>query len=346
MGDYVGCGGNGDFVGDTPDQYNARTGCPSFPQTSCSSNDMFMNYMDYTNDGCMNIFTLGQRHRMRALFALGGVRRSFVENVMRMSITGPSVLCEPDTYTLTNVPAGATVTWTAPSGFTPSSGTGTTATFSFLNLTPRDAVITFTVTTDCGSFDVTKQVRVGGYPPTIYDVPSTVCAGGTYYAYASYSSDGYYHWDVPGGTILWGQGTATIQFSVDNLTWPNTSSTVGVTVVVHGECGNPLTQGISVPVVDCGPGAGSWLVYPNPADESLTVSMGDETERSSVSDRSALPVFKAVLYDGTGRQLRQGESKDGKVEFDTRGLANGTYFLHIHLPTGGQVEKRQVVIRH
>lgn len=76
-GDYVGCGGNGDFVADTPDQNNARTGCPSFPQTSCSSNDMFMNYMDYTNDGCMNIFTVGQRNRMRALFTTGGGPQEF-----------------------------------------------------------------------------------------------------------------------------------------------------------------------------------------------------------------------------------------------------------------------------
>ncbi len=188
------------------------------------------------------------------------------------------------------------------------------------------------------------QFQVGGNEPQIYDVPSTVCAGGTYFAYGSPSFDGVYHWDVPGGTIISGQGTATIQFAVDNLVPPNTSSTVGITLTVTGECGTPVVKGISVPVIDCSGGGTTWMVYPNPASEVLTVAVGSEAERNSVTDKSTLSTFTALLYDSTGRQLRQGESKDGKVEFDTRQLPAGTYFLHIH--HGDAVEKRQVVIRH
>jgi hypothetical protein len=61
-----------DFVDDTPNQYTKSEGCPSYPKTDiCTSTSpgiMFMNYMDYTNDGCMNLFTNGQIARMRALF--------------------------------------------------------------------------------------------------------------------------------------------------------------------------------------------------------------------------------------------------------------------------------------
>ncbi len=59
-----------DQVSDTPEQEEANYSCPSFPHNanSCGTNnpngDMFMNYMDYTNDGCMNIFTQGQKTRM------------------------------------------------------------------------------------------------------------------------------------------------------------------------------------------------------------------------------------------------------------------------------------------
>jgi hypothetical protein len=61
-----------DFVTDTPNQETNYYQCPSFPQSSCGSFDMFMNYMDYTDDRCMNIFTHGQKNRMHA--TLNGFR--------------------------------------------------------------------------------------------------------------------------------------------------------------------------------------------------------------------------------------------------------------------------------
>ena len=54
-----------DFVDDTPIQEDHNFGCPAHPSPSCSNNgDMFQNFMDYTNDACMNLFTEGQKQRM------------------------------------------------------------------------------------------------------------------------------------------------------------------------------------------------------------------------------------------------------------------------------------------
>jgi hypothetical protein len=61
------CGGDGDFVADTPDQGDNTNGCPSQPQTSCSVHTMFQNYMDYSGDFCMNLFTLGQIDRVNTV---------------------------------------------------------------------------------------------------------------------------------------------------------------------------------------------------------------------------------------------------------------------------------------
>ena len=76
------CGDDG--IADTPPQETNSTGCPSFPQLSkCSVNsygDMFMNFMDFTDDGCMNMFTQGQKSEMRSLFAAGGFRNSFLNS--------------------------------------------------------------------------------------------------------------------------------------------------------------------------------------------------------------------------------------------------------------------------
>ncbi|MFT3980930.1 MAG: T9SS type A sorting domain-containing protein [Ferruginibacter sp.] len=76
------CGDDG--IADTPPQSSYNYGCPVFPRPSyCSINadgDMFMNFMDLTNDACMYMFTTGQKNKMRAQFALGGLRNSFLRS--------------------------------------------------------------------------------------------------------------------------------------------------------------------------------------------------------------------------------------------------------------------------
>lgn len=71
-----------DLVSDTPNAAGPNYGCPSFPKLSCSNGpngDLWMNFMDYTDDACMYMFTAGQVTRSRAIFATGGPRASFVQ---------------------------------------------------------------------------------------------------------------------------------------------------------------------------------------------------------------------------------------------------------------------------
>lgn len=64
-----------DGLEDTPKQDSARTGCPVHPAISCGNNgDMFMNFMDNTNDSCKNAFTQMQVDYMTAI--LNGIRKS------------------------------------------------------------------------------------------------------------------------------------------------------------------------------------------------------------------------------------------------------------------------------
>lgn len=70
------CTTSGDFICDTPPVAGSTFSCPANNPNTCteiapfpppySSNmpDMFENYMDYSDDGCMNIFTSDQSDRM------------------------------------------------------------------------------------------------------------------------------------------------------------------------------------------------------------------------------------------------------------------------------------------
>ena len=69
-----------DFVDDTPDQDRFHTGCPTHPSVSCGSNDMFMNFMDYSEDACIAMFTHGQKLRMLAVLSENGPRYSLTQS--------------------------------------------------------------------------------------------------------------------------------------------------------------------------------------------------------------------------------------------------------------------------
>lgn len=71
-----------DLVSDTPSHNAANYGSPIFPHYStCPGNpiEMTMNFMDYTNDVSMYMFTNGQKDRIRAQFLPGGYRNSFMQ---------------------------------------------------------------------------------------------------------------------------------------------------------------------------------------------------------------------------------------------------------------------------
>jgi len=85
-----------DNVSDTPTQEGPNTDlCPSFPHNvagPCSpgpNGEMIMNYMDYTTDACMQMFTTGQKDRMRAAVLLSD----------RLSLTTSSACDEPSSTT-------------------------------------------------------------------------------------------------------------------------------------------------------------------------------------------------------------------------------------------------------
>lgn len=104
-GDEESCDAD-DGIEDTPRQYTKSRGTPSFPfpdQCTKGNGIMFMNYMDYSDDKALLMFTIDQSLRMQSV--LNGARKSLVfsrgyvppvgKDIAMLNILSPKdVLCE------------------------------------------------------------------------------------------------------------------------------------------------------------------------------------------------------------------------------------------------------------
>ncbi|RZK61401.1 MAG: hypothetical protein EOO59_05165, partial [Hymenobacter sp.] len=123
------CSGS-DYADDTPNQAIEHYGCPSYPQVTCSngpSGDMFMDYMDYVDDACMQLFSGSQKDRLQAVMAAGTPRRSILvtsnvacpNGITAATAANSGAVCPGGTVALTATgPAGATYAWAGPNGYT------------------------------------------------------------------------------------------------------------------------------------------------------------------------------------------------------------------------------------
>jgi len=165
--DGTGCTGS-DQVTDTPNAAGPNYGCPAFPTVTCSNGpngDMFMNYMDYTDDACMFMFSSGQVSRMQALFATGGARASLLTS--NGCSTPTPVLCGAITGLTAGsiTQTGATISWAAVSG----------ATGYVLQYRPSTSTVWTTVNVATTSFAIT-----GLTAGTAYNVQvQSVCTAGS-----------------------------------------------------------------------------------------------------------------------------------------------------------------------
>ncbi|RYY17908.1 MAG: hypothetical protein EOO36_09065, partial [Cytophagaceae bacterium] len=179
------CSGS-DYVTDTPNQAIQNFGCATFPHITCSNTgDMSMNYMDYSDDACLYMFSQGQKDRLQAVMAATTPRRSELATstvgcpgLVAAAAANSGAACAGTTVTLTATgPAGATYAWTGPNGFT-----STQQNPALSNITAAMAgeyLVQVSVTTGaCANFASTT-VTVNPAPPVPVLAPSvsTVCPG-------------------------------------------------------------------------------------------------------------------------------------------------------------------------
>lgn len=166
-----------DFVDDTPLQSVASSGCPNFPRVTCSNTgNMTMNFMDYSNDACMYMFTLGQKERMVTTFANSPNRIKLLSSpVCQTASLAPIAkfksskesICAGESVTFTDASLFTATSWkwTIPGG-NPSSSTIKNPTVTFA--APGVYPVTLEATNAGGTTSVTIEFTVVPTLPVPY----------------------------------------------------------------------------------------------------------------------------------------------------------------------------------
>jgi hypothetical protein len=275
----------------------------------------------------------------------------YAANPVSSTAQGPATVCSSgNTITLQNAPAGAAVTWTATSGLTPSSGSGTSATVSAVSGFSGNGSVTFNISGTCGNTTAKKDVwvSISGKPNlTFYGtVTSTVtCAYNTFQVSASASGnpDPYgWSWNVTGGTLINGQGSSTVTIQA-----PGPGQGIYIEVGALNACGYSYYRHTLEAVSEYG---GQYCfqeltavrVSRNPAADYVDVDPNASLENNPVRQEH----YQVNLYDKYGQEVtRSSTKKKGeKLRLNVKPYPEGLYFLRVTY-SGGIISKQLVIKR-
>lgn len=284
----------GQQVRDVIEQTAQKAGNYSYTTTTGRSNGTWNNEMGY---GLVNAYA--------AVYAVAP------------RISGPSTVCDQATYTIDNLPQGATVQWSA-INFIPASGTGTSFTAIAKNGAGQDR-IRATITLPSGNtIPLSLNVDLNGYAPI--DGPDE-----------GYISQKRAYFTMPEDIVI-------SQWMVNGIVMhPDTPNRLILSPLSQYYPGNVLISctGIS----DCGTftatkdfqviddTGGLYLIYPNPASTSFRIKQ-KIPENEVVSDKTDNSDLSVLIYNNQSLLLGRYSVKENEP-IDIHLLRDGFYIVHI-----------------
>lgn len=344
------------------------SGSPIFDQNHRIVGQLHGDFLNNNNNFCANV--RGHYGRFDVSWAGGGTNDTRLSNWLdpgntgavttntsgTLTISSPSLVCTGGaTFTLNNVPPGATITWTATPAylFSQSSGTvpagGNTISLFALNSTSSGVgTLTANIQGACGN---PVQVQSAAFwvstPLFLVTGPTLVTAG-------SYNGYSVAPWNQQTPFSLQGvnPNTATWSFPLTSTNggWSGggTGSSVGVTAgplstIVRAQLSNTCGMGyrnyeVFVQQTNCPPGGCEepFFVYPNPSSEELTIQL-KSADDNSISDIALLNAGGEAVYSVKSKGTKQ-------VNIPVNNYQNGVYYLSI--TRNGTTTTHHIVINH
>ncbi len=254
-------------------------------------------------------------------------------------ISGNEPICESTaTYQVINLPTGASVIWSTTSAnisINPTTGSQTTVTK--ISTDNSSATLIASINTCTGTGISTRYIRVRGYSSSDYPVsgPSSACTNSDVYFNTNVlSAATNYQWFWPNDwTYVSGQGTPYLALRTG---YNANSGSVGVRVANQCDAGgSPGMQ--YVQVNDCG--YYYYMMSPNPASTTVTISAKETTPKGEKSDKT---ITEVNIYEQQGNLKKHEKfSKVKTATVNISGLNNGVYFVEI---ADGNFKERQKLI--
>ena len=225
-----------------------------------------------------------------------------------MLISGSPQFCTgSQTYTISNLPTGATVSWSV-NGTLNISGSNTSNPVTITKSANGTGTLTANISSSCGSVTVSKEIQT---PFVVYPIQHAqgtfqICANSINNDFFVQESPGAsnYTWSVspvPGSYNITGNGTKNISLGINN------PGNYILNLAVTTDCGIAYNQ-VAISVLsqndpNCGGGfGGSFAFSPNPTSNTLTISYNN-SQQSIQTSKKVKKDFSAKLLDKEGKTL-------------------------------------------
>ncbi|MDR1370753.1 MAG: T9SS type A sorting domain-containing protein [Dysgonamonadaceae bacterium] len=266
------------------------------------------------------------------------------------SITGPDYICANTTFTIQNLPAGVSPSWTVSSDLVIISASGNSVLVGSSSYTNFGQWVKASYEVQGTSKFIQKDVAIWKSGIQSLKIGKAIMQGDP----ESYGGEIGLYRPLSGGIPLTG---SNFIWSTSAINWipefqgyyftifdGTACGQIEVSVNFTDVCGANSTIYKNFDI-ECSP---YFTCYPNPASNILTIAI-DQTAialNQQFSGKLQKSPFDVRLYDNQGNWLQRASSSGENVNFNTSGLLNGIYFVHIYDGINAKPEIRKIIVKH